>query len=38
METMELLSKPGFAKALKDYKSGRMKFHATTDLDKAMLA
>jgi PHD/YefM family antitoxin component YafN of YafNO toxin-antitoxin module len=36
VETMELLSKPKFSKALKDYESGRMKFHDTGDLDKAM--
>jgi len=33
---MELLSQPGFNKALKDYESGRMKFHGIADLDKAM--
>ena len=38
IETMELLSKPEFAKTLKDYESGRMKFHGTADLDKAMSA
>jgi len=36
IETMELLSDPQFSKALKDYESGRMKFHDTADLDKAM--
>ncbi|MGP8200385.1 MAG: prevent-host-death protein [Limisphaerales bacterium] len=36
IETMELLSKPEFAGALKDYESGRMKFHSTADLDNAM--
>jgi PHD/YefM family antitoxin component YafN of YafNO toxin-antitoxin module len=36
VETMELLSKPEFAGALKDYESGRMKFHGTAALDKAM--
>jgi PHD/YefM family antitoxin component YafN of YafNO toxin-antitoxin module len=36
VETMELLSNPGFAKALKDYESGRMKLHNTADLDKTM--
>jgi PHD/YefM family antitoxin component YafN of YafNO toxin-antitoxin module len=38
IETMELLSKPEFAKALKDYQSGRMKFHGMARLDKAMSA
>jgi PHD/YefM family antitoxin component YafN of YafNO toxin-antitoxin module len=38
VETMELLSNPGFVKALKDHESGRMKLHNTADLDKAMSA
>jgi PHD/YefM family antitoxin component YafN of YafNO toxin-antitoxin module len=36
IETMELLGKPGFSKALKHYESGRMKLYGTTSLDKAM--
>ncbi len=36
IETMELLGDPEFSKALKDYESGRMKFHDTAELDKAM--
>jgi PHD/YefM family antitoxin component YafN of YafNO toxin-antitoxin module len=36
IETMELLGQSGFHKALNDYESGRMKFHDTADLDKAM--
>jgi len=36
VETMELLSKPEFAKALKEYESGRMKFYDAAELDKAM--
>jgi len=36
IETMELLSNPEFTKILKDYESGRMKFHRMADLDKAM--
>ena len=38
IETMELLSNPKFAKRLKDYESGRMKFYDAADLDKAMSA
>jgi len=36
IETMELLSNPEFAKGLKDYESGRMRFYDASDLDKAM--
>jgi PHD/YefM family antitoxin component YafN of YafNO toxin-antitoxin module len=36
IETMEFLSKPEFARTLKDYESGRMKFHDAADLDKTM--
>jgi PHD/YefM family antitoxin component YafN of YafNO toxin-antitoxin module len=36
VESMELLSNPEFAKALKEYESGRTKFHETRELDKAM--
>jgi PHD/YefM family antitoxin component YafN of YafNO toxin-antitoxin module len=36
VETMELMSKPDFSKALKDYESGRMKFHSMADLDKRL--
>ncbi len=36
IETMELLSNPQFAKALKAYESGRMRFHDAAELDKAM--
>ena len=36
IETMELLGNPEFSKALKNYESGRMKFHDTSDLDKVM--
>jgi len=38
IETMELLSNSEFAKALKDYESGRMKFYDAAELDKAMSA
>jgi PHD/YefM family antitoxin component YafN of YafNO toxin-antitoxin module len=38
VETMELLSNSDFAKALKDYESGRMRFYDATELDKAMSA
>ena len=38
IETMELLSNPQFATALKDYETGRMKFHDAKALDKAMSA
>jgi hypothetical protein len=38
IEATELLGDPEFSKALKDYKSGRMKFYRTTDLDEAMAA
>jgi len=36
VETMELLGNPAFARTLKDYESGKMKFHTTAKLDKAM--
>ena len=36
IESMELLSNSEFARALKDYESGRMKFYDVDDLDKAM--
>ncbi len=36
--TMELLSNSEFARALKDYESGRMKFYDAAELDKAMSA
>jgi PHD/YefM family antitoxin component YafN of YafNO toxin-antitoxin module len=36
IETMELLSDPEFFKSLGNYESGRMKFHDSADLDKAM--
>jgi PHD/YefM family antitoxin component YafN of YafNO toxin-antitoxin module len=36
IETMELLSKPEFATALKDHESGRMKHYDIAELDKAM--
>ncbi|HOC56820.1 MAG TPA: prevent-host-death protein [Verrucomicrobiota bacterium] len=38
VETMELLSSSKFARALKDYESGRTKFHDAADLDQAMSA
>jgi PHD/YefM family antitoxin component YafN of YafNO toxin-antitoxin module len=38
IETMELLSQSEFAKALKEYESGRMKFYDAGELDKAMSA
>ncbi len=38
IETMELLSNSEFARALKDYESGRMKFYDAAELDKAMSA
>ena len=38
IETMELLSDSEFARALKDYESGRMKFYDAAELDKAMSA
>lgn len=36
IETMELLSNPEFGMAFKEYKSGRMKFYDTAELEKAM--
>jgi PHD/YefM family antitoxin component YafN of YafNO toxin-antitoxin module len=36
IETMDLLGDPEFSKALKDYESGRMRFHDAEDLDKAI--
>jgi PHD/YefM family antitoxin component YafN of YafNO toxin-antitoxin module len=36
IETMELLSNSKFAKAIKDYESGRMKFYDAGELDKPM--
>jgi len=36
IETMELLSNSEFAKTLKEYESGRMKFYDAAELDKAM--
>lgn len=36
VETMELLSGAKFGKALKEYESGRMKFHDLDKLDKTM--
>jgi PHD/YefM family antitoxin component YafN of YafNO toxin-antitoxin module len=36
IETMELLSNPEFATALKDYEAGRTKFYDSEELDKAM--
>jgi PHD/YefM family antitoxin component YafN of YafNO toxin-antitoxin module len=36
VETMELLSDAKFAKALKDYESGKMQFHEVSALDKEM--
>lgn len=36
VESMELLSNPGFAKALNDYESGRTTFYEVRELDKAM--
>ena len=38
IETMELLGNSEFARALKDYESGRMKFYDAAELDKAMSA
>jgi PHD/YefM family antitoxin component YafN of YafNO toxin-antitoxin module len=38
IETMESLSQSEFAKALKEYESGRMKFYDAGELDKAMSA
>ena len=38
VESMELLSSSEFAKALKDYESGRMKFYDAAELDKTMSA
>ena len=37
IETTELMSNPEFAKALKDYQSGRMKFYDATEMDKGCL-
>lgn len=36
VESMELLSNPAFATALKEYESGHMKFHEMRKLDRAM--
>ena len=33
IETMELLGNPDFLKALKEYKSGKMKFYTVEELD-----
>ncbi len=38
VETMELLNNSEFARALRDYESGRMKFYDAEGLDKAMSA
>ena len=38
VESMELLSEPEFVGALKEYRSGRMKFFDVADLDKSMSA
>ena len=38
IETMEVLGNSEFAKALKDYESGRIKFYDAAALDKAMCA
>ena len=38
VETMELLSKPDFVKALKNYEAGRMKLYDADELEKAMSA
>jgi len=38
IETMELLSNPEFLKALKAYRTGRMKLYDIEELDKAMSA
>ncbi|MGZ8940160.1 MAG: hypothetical protein ACXW32_13210, partial [Limisphaerales bacterium] len=36
VETMELLTDAKFAKAVKDYEAGRMKFRGAKELDKEM--
>jgi PHD/YefM family antitoxin component YafN of YafNO toxin-antitoxin module len=38
IETMELMGSPAFAKTLKHYESGKMKFHSAAELDKDMSA
>jgi antitoxin (DNA-binding transcriptional repressor) of toxin-antitoxin stability system len=38
VESMELLSNPDFAPALKEYQSGKMKFHDAAKLDREMSA
>jgi PHD/YefM family antitoxin component YafN of YafNO toxin-antitoxin module len=38
IETMELLGNPEFLKALKEHKSGKMKFHTVEELDKEFSA
>ena len=38
IETMELMANPDFVQALKEYKSGKMKFHDMAELDAEMSA
>jgi PHD/YefM family antitoxin component YafN of YafNO toxin-antitoxin module len=38
IETMELMGNPEFLKALKKYKSGKMKFYSIDELDAEMSA
>ena len=38
IETMELLGNPDFMAALKEYKSGKMKFYSIDELDKEFSA
>ena len=38
IETMELLGNPDFMAALKEYKSGKMKFYSIEELDKEFSA
>jgi PHD/YefM family antitoxin component YafN of YafNO toxin-antitoxin module len=38
IETMELIGNPEFLKALKEYKSGKTKFHSVEELDAEMSA
>ena len=38
IETMELMGNPEFLKALKEYKSGKMKFYPVEELDAEMSA
>jgi hypothetical protein len=38
IETMELMANPDFVQALKEYKSGKMKFYDMAELDAEMSA